>query len=121
MLKGKYVVGYRDGNVMAIIFPEHAVHLDMAIRVFGSSRNVLGAGFCSIDPHAGEPVTVSGHSVTLGVASRPQDVEYVAEAIGISFDTESAQTYHAASLAANRRIDLNAAQERGMVRLAETT
>jgi len=73
--QSKYIV-FDDGlGEHAVIFPRHIAHATMATML---NHRVVSAGFVAVEVAAdGGGVTVQGHgeSVSLGLASRPEDGE----------------------------------------------
>lgn len=94
MSKSKYVVGLAHTgyikSVVAVIFPEDVTHRDMAVSFFGDAGNVLGAGFFHIhqSEHGELTAKVYGQSVSLRAISRPDDVLYVNQALGLNVDED---------------------------------
>jgi hypothetical protein len=91
--KTKYVVGLaRAGHVeqvVAIVFPEDMNHVDLGLAVFGSKNRIIGAGFCDVTEREGHATTMSvyGDSVSLRIKSRPEDVHYLNQTMGLSDDS----------------------------------
>ena len=74
----KYIIvqaikaGKPTGPAGAIIFDEGLIHSEVA-RFRGTKKmNVVSAGYCSASP-----IDVWGHSESLGIESRPEDLEII--------------------------------------------
>lgn len=72
----KYII-YDDGlNDVAVIFPNHVNHNNMAMML---GCKPISAGFVEIDgTKSDDPQAVAfGHSVSLGLKSRPEDSKII--------------------------------------------
>lgn len=69
----KYIIAKNDfGSPVCVIFPNTVIHATFS-RTF---RNIISAGFCSIDMDIREQKIVGdtwGYSESLGLDSRPED------------------------------------------------
>jgi hypothetical protein len=94
MSKSKYVVGLAHTgyieSVVAVIFPEDVTHRDMAVSFFGDTDKILGAGFFHIgqNEHGELTAKVYGQSASLRTDSRPDDVLYLNQALGLDVDED---------------------------------
>ena len=74
----KYIIvqavkaGKPSGPARAIVFDEGLIHSEVANCRGASERIVVSAGFCSVSP-----VDVWGHSESLGIEARPEDIEII--------------------------------------------
>lgn len=88
--KTKYVVGLAQAGymekVVAIVFPEDVNHIDLGLAVFKSKNRIIGAGFCDVIEREGHMTTMAvyGDSVSLSIKSRPEDVHYLNETMGLA-------------------------------------
>lgn len=74
--KSKYIVGRFGHLEHAIVFDECVTHSDM--RPAFQHGEIISAGFCH---YTTDGVKVYGESVSLGVASRPEDERIVGRAM----------------------------------------
>jgi hypothetical protein len=70
----KYIVFNCDGIETPVVFPEHVIHKEVALKTeFENCKPISAALF---DWNRGE-VVLEGESRSLGLRSRPQDAELI--------------------------------------------
>jgi hypothetical protein len=83
-MRTKYIVGELTvpaGSVLgAVAFPEYVEHAHMAKAFEPGEDNLISAGFFQVIDGEVHPY---GESVGLGLASRPEDAQIIAKAIGL--------------------------------------
>ena len=81
-MNAKYIIVISHELEVPIVFSKILQHNEVA-----GGRKVVGAGFChlSIDINDKRCWSVSGHSISLGIKSRPEDAEILNERLETEF------------------------------------
>lgn len=83
-MRTKYIVGELPNATTtvlgAVVFPEYVEHVHMSKVFEPGEDNLISAGFFQVIDGEVHPY---GESVGLGLASRPEDAQIIAKAIGL--------------------------------------